>query len=40
MPGINGKGLAQFIFNNLREKKADFNKLVSIATDGASNMVG
>ena len=35
-----GEDLALFIFNNVREKNANFEKLVSITTDGASNMVG
>ena len=35
-----GEDLALFIFNNLKDKKAQFEKLTSISTDGASNMVG
>ena len=32
--------MARFIFGKLDEKCDDFSKLVSITTDGASNMVG
>ena len=35
-----GKDMAVFIFDDLREKEARFEKLVSLATDGATNMVG
>ena len=35
-----GKDLAVFIFNNLKDKDAMFHKLTSVATDGATNMLG
>ena len=35
-----GEDLALFIFNNLKDKNAQFEKLPSLSTDGASNMVG
>ena len=35
-----GKETARFIFEKLNEKRCDFSKLVSITTDGASNMTG
>ena len=35
-----GNDLAIFIFNALKDKDAPFHKLVSVATDGATNMMG
>ena len=35
-----GKKLANFVLEKLEEKNCDFSKLVSITTDGASNMIG
>ena len=35
-----GEEMASFLFSKLREKKAVFSKLVSVTTDGASNMIG
>ena len=35
-----GHDLASLVFNRLRRLNAPFHKLVSISTDGASNMVG
>ena len=35
-----GIGLARFIFEMLKERKASFEKMVSVATDGAANMLG
>ena len=35
-----GKETARFVFEKLNEKRCDFSKLVSITTDGASNMTG
>lgn len=34
------KEMAGFIFEKLEERKARFDKFVSVATDGAANMVG
>ena len=34
------KDLVYFLFDELKEKNARFDKLVSIATDGAANMMG
>ena len=36
----NGKQLAKFVFEKLEEKNCDFSKMVSITTDGATNMIG
>ena len=35
-----GLNIARFIFDRLSEKNCDFTKLISITTDGASNMIG
>ena len=35
-----GKQLAKFVFDKLEEKNCDFSKMVSITTDGATNMIG
>ena len=35
-----GHELARFLFDRLVEKNCDFKKLISITTDGASNMTG
>ena len=35
-----GKEMALFLFERLKERNAMFNKLISVATDGAANMVG
>ena len=35
-----GEELAAFVFNRLKQINAPFSKLSSIATDGASNMIG
>ena len=35
-----GRDLARFVFEKLNEKNCDFSKLISITTDGASNMIG
>ena len=35
-----GQYLARFVFEKLDEKNCDFSKLISITTDGASNMIG
>ena len=35
-----GQNLASFIFTRLKQINAPFSKLVSLSTDGASNMVG
>ena len=35
-----GEEMASFVLTKLREKNAIFNKLVSVTTDGASNMIG
>ena len=35
-----GQGIARFVFEKLQEKNCDFSKLISITTDGASNMTG
>ena len=35
-----GEEMASFLLSKLREKKAVFSKLVSVTTDGASNMIG
>ena len=35
-----GKYLASLLFNWLKNKNANFSKLVSVSTDGATNMIG
>ena len=35
-----GKELAQFVFDKLKHYDAPFEKLTSVATDGAKNMIG
>ena len=35
-----GSELARFVFDKLAGKNCDFSKLISITTDGASNMIG
>lgn len=35
-----GEEIAAFVFRRLKEKRVPFSKLLSIATDGASNMTG
>ena len=35
-----GEEMAPFLLSKLKEKKAVFSKLVSVTTDGASNMIG
>ena len=32
--------MARFVFDKLEEKNCDFTKMVSITTDGATNMIG
>ena len=39
-PQSTGSGVALFIFNKLVEREAPFEKLVSVSTDGATNMIG
>ena len=39
-PHSTGSGGAHFIFNKLVERPAPFEKLVSVCTDGATNMFG
>ena len=31
--------MARFVFDKLEEKNCDFSKMVSITTDGATNMI-
>ena len=38
--GTRGQELARFIFDRLDENNCDFTKMISITTDGASNMTG
>ena len=35
-----GEELAEFVYGRLKEKRVPFSKMLSVATDGASNMVG
>ena len=35
-----GEDLARFVFGKLEEKNCDFSKMISITTDGATNMIG
>ena len=35
-----GKEMAKFVFEKLEENQCDFTKMVSITTDGATNMIG
>ena len=39
-PSSTGSGQALFVFNKLVEFETPFEKLVSVSTDGASNMIG
>ena len=35
-----GVELAQFVFNRLKQYNVPFDKLISVASDGAKNMIG
>ena len=38
--GTTGEELAQFLFDKLKQYNSPFEKLVSLASDGAKNMMG
>ena len=38
--GSTWKELAQFVFNKLKQHNVPFEKLASVATDGAKNIIG